>query len=74
MRYSQKRVHPEKIIPGLRKVFNNVSVKKTSQRNFFLMVIAVCVSKTFRINAIASRLPISVVLETQGTTSSGSHR
>ena len=67
MRYSQKRVHPEKIIPGLRKVFNNVSVKKTSQRNFFLMVIAVCVSKTFRINAIASRLPISVETEKSKT-------
>ena len=63
MRYSQKRVHPGKIIAGLREVFKTVSLKKTSQRNFFLILTAVCVSKTFRINAIASRLPISVETE-----------
>ena len=63
MRYSQKWVHPGKIIAGLREVFKTVSLKKTSQRNFFLILTAVCVSKTFRINAIASRLPISVETE-----------
>ena len=63
MRYSQKRVHPGKIIAGLREVFKTVSVKKTRQRNFFLMVAAVCVSRTFRINEIASRLPICVKTE-----------
>ena len=55
MRYSQKRVHPGKIIAGLREVFKTVSLKKR-QRNFFLMVAAVCVSRTFRINEMASRL------------------
>ena len=63
MRYSQKRVHPGKIIAGLREVFKTVSLKKTRQRNFFLMVAAVCVSRTFRINEIASRLPIYVKTE-----------
>ena len=63
MRYSQKRVHPGKIIAGLREVFKTVSLKKTRQRNFFLMVAAVCVSRTFRINEIASRLPICVKTE-----------
>ena len=63
MRYSRERVHPKKIIAGLREVFKGVCVKKTSQRNFFLVIIAVCVSRTFRINAIAARLPIAVAKE-----------
>ena len=60
MRYSRKRVHPEKIIAGFKEVFKGVCVKKTHRRNFFLTLIGVSVSKTFRINAIASRLPIEV--------------
>lgn len=63
MRYSQKRVHPKKIIAGFQEVFNRVSVKKTSRRNFFLTLLAVSVSKTFRISEIASRLPIDVAKE-----------
>ena len=63
MRYSRKRAHPKKIIAGFQEVFKGVCVKKTSQRNFFLTLIAVSVSKTFRINAIASRLPIDVAKE-----------
>ncbi|MDE0018450.1 MAG: transposase [Candidatus Poribacteria bacterium] len=63
MRYSRKRANPKKIIAGFQEVFKGVCVKKTSQRNFLLTVIAVSVSKTFRINAIASRLPIDVVKE-----------
>ena len=60
MRYSRKRVNPKKIIAGFKEVFKGVCVKKTRQRNFFLTLIAVSVSKTFRINEIASRLPIAV--------------
>lgn len=63
MRYSQKRVHPKKIIAGFQEVFNRVSVKKTSRRNFFLTLLAVSVSKTFRISEIASCLPIDVAKE-----------
>lgn len=63
MRYSQKRVHPKKIIAGFQEVFNRVSVKKTSRRNFFLTLLAVSVSKTFRISEIASCLPIDVEKE-----------
>ena len=63
MRYSRKRAHPEKIIAGFQEVFKGISVKKTSQRNFFLTLTAVSVSKTFRINEIASRLPIDVKKE-----------
>ena len=37
-----------------------VCVKKTSVLNFLLTVFAVSVSKTFRINKVASRLPIAV--------------
>ena len=63
MRYSRKRANPRKIIAGFQEVFKGVCVKKTSQRNFFLTVTAVSVSKTFRINEIASRLPILVEKE-----------
>ncbi len=63
MRYTRKRANPRKIIAGFQKVFKQVSVKKTNQRNFLLTLLAVSVSKTFRINAIASCLPIDVAKE-----------
>ena len=63
MRYSRKRANPKKIIAGFHEVFKGVCVKKTSRRNFFLTLTAVSVSQTFRINAIASRLPIVVEKE-----------
>lgn len=63
MRYSRKRANPKKIIAGFQEVFKGVCVKKTSQRNFFLTLLAVSVSKTFRISEIASRLPIDVAKE-----------
>ena len=63
MRYSRKRANPKKIIAGFQEVFKGVCVKKTSQRNFFLSLTAVSVSKTFRISEIASRLPIDVAKE-----------
>ena len=63
MRFSRKRANPKKIIAGFQEVFKGVCIKKTSQRNFFLTLIAASVSKTFRINAIASRLPIDVKKE-----------
>ena len=63
MGYSRKRANPKKIIAGFKEVFKGVCVKKTSQRNFFLTVLAVSVSKTFRLHEIASRLPIAVEKE-----------
>ena len=63
MRYSRKRVHPRKIIAGFKEVFKGICVKKTSQRNFFLVVLAVSASRTFRIAELASRLPIAVEKE-----------
>ena len=38
-------------------------MKKTSLRNLLLTVLAVSVAKTFRINEVASRLPIAVKQE-----------
>lgn len=65
MSYTRKRANPRKIIAGFQKVFKQVSAKKkkTSIRNFLLTILAVSVSKTFRINEIASCLPIDVVKE-----------
>lgn len=63
MRYSRKRVHPQKIIAGLREVFKGVCVKKPGQRNFFLLVLALSVSQTFRLHELAARLPIAVKKE-----------
>ena len=60
MRYSRKRVHPRKIIAGFEKVFKGICVKKTSLWNFFLTLMVVSASRTFRISEIASRLPIAV--------------
>lgn len=64
MSYTRKLANPRKIIAGFQKVFKQVSAKKkTSIRNFLLTVLAVSVSKTFRINEIASCLPIDVAKE-----------
>ena len=63
MSYTRKRVNPRKIIAGFKKVFKQVSAKRTSIRNFLLTVLAVSVSKTFRISEIASCLPIDVAKE-----------
>ena len=59
-RRSQKRVHPRTIIASFKEVFKTIVVKKTSLRNLLLSVVAVSVSKTLRINEVASRLPIPV--------------
>ena len=59
-RRSQKRVHPRAIIASFKEVFKTIVVKKTSLRNLLLSVVAVSVSKTLRINEVASRLPIPV--------------
>ena len=60
MKYTLSWVHPRKIITGFRKVFNGVCIKKPTLRNFYLMLQAVCVAPSFRIQSIASHLPIRV--------------
>lgn len=58
-----KRVNPRKMITHFSEIFKSVSLKKPSLRNLLLSVIAICVANTFRINEIASRLPILVESE-----------
>ena len=61
--YTPKWVHPRKMITHFSEVFKDVDVKKTSLRNLLFVVLAVAAAKTFRINAIAARLPILVKKE-----------
>ena len=62
-RYYPKRVNPKTMITHFREIFKSVGLKKPSFRNLFFLLIAVCIAKTFRINEIASRLPIDVKTE-----------
>lgn len=61
--YTRKWVHPRKMITHFSEVFKDVDIKKTSLRNLLFVVLAVAAAKTFRINAIAARLPIIVKKE-----------
>ena len=61
--YTRKWVHPKKMITHFSETFKDVDVKKTSLRNLLFVVLAVAAAKTFRINTIASRLPIVVKKE-----------
>ena len=61
--YTPKWVHPKKMITHFSETFKDVDVKKTSLRNLLLVILAVAAAKTFRINVIASRLPIRVKKE-----------
>ena len=58
-----KRVNPKTMITHFHEIFKPAVLKKTSLRNLLLVTIAVAVAKTFRINEIASRLPIDVKTE-----------
>ena len=62
-RYARNRANPKTMITHFRELFKSVGLKKTSFRNLLLPVIAVCTAKTFRINEIATRLPIAVKTE-----------
>ena len=48
------------IITRFEDIFKSVGLKKPTFRNLLLTVIAIGVAKTFRINEIASRLPLAV--------------
>lgn len=58
-----KRVNPETMITRFQDIFKSVGLKKPTARNLLLILIAISVAKTFRINEIASRLPIVVARE-----------
>ena len=58
-----KWVYPKKMITHFSEVFKDVEVKITNLRNLLFVILAVVVAKTFRINAIATRLPIVVKKE-----------
>ena len=55
-----KRVNPETMITRFQEIFKSVGMKKPMFRNLLFILIAISVAKTFRINEIASRLPIAV--------------
>ena len=55
-----KRVNPKPMITRFEEIFKSVGMKKPTFRNLLFVLIAISVSQTFRINEIASRLPIGV--------------
>lgn len=58
-----KRVNPEPMITRFEEIFKSVGMKKPMFRNLLFVLIAISVAQTFRINEIASRLPIVVARE-----------
>ncbi len=58
-----KRVNPQTMITRFQEIFKSVGLKKPSFRNLLFVLIAISVAQTFRINEIASRLPVVVVRE-----------
>ncbi len=56
---SQKRVNPIPMITTLTEIFKPV-LKKPALKNLILTIIAIALAKPFRVNEIASRLPVSV--------------
>ena len=55
-----KRVNPKPMITRFQEIFKGVDMKKPMFRNLLFTVIAISVTKTFRINEIAAGLPIDV--------------
>ena len=58
-----KRVNPTPMITRFEEIFKSVGMKKPMFRNLLFVLIAISVAKTFRVNEIASCLPIVVVRE-----------
>ena len=54
-----KRVNPLPMITTITEIFNPVLTKPTL-KNVILTTLAIALAKTFRINEIASRLPVAV--------------
>ena len=58
-KHPQKRVNPTAMITTITEIFNPV-LKKPALKNLILTTLAIALAKTFRINEIASRLPVAV--------------
>ena len=58
-----KRVNPQTMITRFEEIFKSVGLKKPTARNLLFVLIAISVAQTFRINEIASRLPVVVARE-----------
>ena len=58
-RIASNRVNPHTLIPHIREVFKNV-LKLPALRNLILVIFASFHTKTFRINTLASYLPVNV--------------
>ena len=58
-----KRVNPQTMITRFEEIFKSVGLKKPTARNLLFVLIAISVAQTFRINEIASRLPVIVARE-----------
>ena len=58
-----KRVNPATMITRFGEIFKSVGLKKPVFRNLLLVLIAISVARTFRVNEIASRLSLVVKRE-----------
>ena len=58
-----KRVNPKPMLTRFQEMFKSIDMKKPTLRNLFFVLVAISVSKTFRINELASRLPLDVARE-----------
>ena len=58
-RAAKKRVNPKRLIHTINEIFND-TLKKPALKNTILVVIAIALSKTLRINEIALHLPVAV--------------
>ena len=58
-KHPQKRVNPIAMITTITEIFNPV-LKKPALKNLILTTLAIGLAKVFRINEIASRLPVAV--------------
>ncbi len=57
--HRHKPVNPSSMITTLTEIFNPV-LKRPALKNRILTTLAIVLAKTFRINEIASRLPVAV--------------
>ncbi len=58
-----KRVNPETRITRFEEIFKSVGMKRPIFRNLLFVLVAISIAQTFRINEIASRLPLVVKRE-----------
>ena len=63
IKYLPETGKSETMLTRFEEICKSVGMKKPTFRNFCFVLIAISVAKTFRINEIASRLPIVVARE-----------